>query len=90
MLLLDEPTEHMDADAGAQLLRELFSHDATLVDSSRTVVVVTHQLPDGTAADQDMRRKSFCGKYVAVVVKWAYFSPLHKEGGSEIEVQTDA
>ncbi len=52
VLLLDEPTEHMDAEAGAQLLRELLSRDATLVDSSRTVVVVTHQLPDGTAADQ--------------------------------------
>jgi ATP-binding cassette subfamily C protein CydC len=30
----------------------LLSRDATLVDSSRTVVVVTHQLPDGTPADQ--------------------------------------
>ena len=52
VLLLDEPTEHMDAEAGDQLLRELLSRDASLVDSSRTVVVVTHQLPDGTAADQ--------------------------------------
>jgi len=52
VLLLDEPTEHMDAEAGDQLLRELLSRDATLVDSSRTVVVVTHQLPDGAAADQ--------------------------------------
>ncbi|MBP1049148.1 MULTISPECIES: thiol reductant ABC exporter subunit CydC [Rhodococcus] len=52
VLLLDEPTEHMDAEAGDQLLRELLSRDATLVDSSRTVVVVTHQLPDGTPADQ--------------------------------------
>ena len=47
VLLLDEPTEHMDAEAGDQLLRELLSRDASLVDSSRTVVVVTHQLPDG-------------------------------------------
>ena len=45
VLLLDEPTEHMDAEAGDQLLRELLSRDASLVDSSRTVVVVTHQLP---------------------------------------------
>jgi len=45
MLLLDEPTEHMEAKAGAQLLRELLAAESRLVSPDRTVVVVTHQLP---------------------------------------------
>ncbi|MCE4264539.1 thiol reductant ABC exporter subunit CydC [Rhodococcus globerulus] len=52
ILLLDEPTEHMDAEAGAEVLRELLGRDGTLLAPHRTVVVVTHQLPEHTAADQ--------------------------------------
>lgn len=51
VLLLDEPTEHLDADSGAQLLRDLLARDAKLVSGERTVVVVTHQLPEDTSAD---------------------------------------
>ncbi|NLG56589.1 MAG: thiol reductant ABC exporter subunit CydC [Rhodococcus sp.] len=52
ILLLDEPTEHLDAQEGAQLLRRLLDRDESLVDRDRTVVVVTHQLPADTAVDQ--------------------------------------
>lgn len=55
ILLLDEPTEHLDAEAGAQLLRELLDHHSALVEPSRTVVVVTHQLPADARADQVIR-----------------------------------
>ncbi|MET8800537.1 thiol reductant ABC exporter subunit CydC [Nocardia sp. NPDC004568] len=49
-LLLDEPTEHLDAAAGAQLLRDLLDIDSGLVAADRDVVVVTHQLPAGHRA----------------------------------------
>ncbi|MCJ0903004.1 thiol reductant ABC exporter subunit CydC [Rhodococcus sp. ARC_M6] len=55
ILLLDEPTEHMDAEAGAQLIRDLLDHQGNLLEPSRTVVVVTHQLPADTSADQVIR-----------------------------------
>ena len=55
VLLLDEPTEHLDADAGADLLRRLLARDGGLVSAQRTVVVVTHQLPEDTSADLVIR-----------------------------------
>ncbi|TQC45924.1 thiol reductant ABC exporter subunit CydC [Rhodococcus sp. WS4] len=55
LLLLDEPTEHLDADAGADLLRRLLARDGGLVSPRRTVVVVTHQLPEDTSADLVIR-----------------------------------
>ncbi|MFB7721245.1 ATP-binding cassette domain-containing protein [Nocardia sp. NPDC056100] len=51
VLLLDEPTEHLEAEPGAELLRRLLDRDSGLVDPDRTVVVVTHQLPAGQRAD---------------------------------------
>ncbi|WP_167471793.1 ATP-binding cassette domain-containing protein [Nocardia arthritidis] len=51
VLLLDEPTEHMEADAGADLLCALLDPDGGLVEPDRTVIVVTHQLPPGAGAD---------------------------------------
>lgn len=51
VLLLDEPTEHLDARDGAALLRGLLDRDSGLIAADRTVVVVTHQLPEDTAAD---------------------------------------
>lgn len=51
VLLLDEPTEHLEAAAGADLLRRLLDVESGLVDGDRTVVVVTHQLPPGHRAD---------------------------------------
>ncbi|APA95461.1 ATP-binding cassette domain-containing protein [Nocardia seriolae] len=54
-LLLDEPTEHLEADAGAELLRRLLDESSGLVDRDRTVVVVTHQLPSDAKADTIVR-----------------------------------
>ncbi|WP_040803494.1 ATP-binding cassette domain-containing protein, partial [Nocardia concava] len=51
VLLLDEPTEHMEAEGGAELLRRLLDESSGLVDRDRTVVVVTHQLPPDAKAD---------------------------------------
>ncbi|MEU0540043.1 ATP-binding cassette domain-containing protein [Nocardia sp. NPDC005978] len=51
VLLLDEPTEHLEAEAGAELLRRLLDADSGLADPARTVVVVTHQLPPDHRAD---------------------------------------
>ncbi|WP_084760597.1 thiol reductant ABC exporter subunit CydC [Nocardia mangyaensis] len=50
-LLLDEPTEHLAAAEGEQLLRDLLDADSGLVAPDRTVVVVTHQLPTDHHAD---------------------------------------
>jgi ATP-binding cassette subfamily C protein CydC len=44
-VLLDEPTEHLDADDGQQIMTELLTPGA-LFPSERTVVVATHHLPD--------------------------------------------
>ncbi len=43
IVLLDEPTEHLDAAASDSLLRALLSGD--LIGEHRTVVVATHHLP---------------------------------------------
>ncbi|MEV5838061.1 ATP-binding cassette domain-containing protein, partial [Nocardia sp. NPDC052112] len=45
VLLLDEPTEHLEAEAGARILRALLDIDSGFVEPDRIVVVVTHQLP---------------------------------------------
>ncbi len=44
-VLLDEPTEHLDASDGRQILTELLTPDG-LFPAERTVVVATHHLPD--------------------------------------------
>ncbi|AXK86666.1 thiol reductant ABC exporter subunit CydC [Nocardia farcinica] len=55
VLLLDEPTEHLEAGAGADLLRALLDADSGLVEPDRVVVVVTHQLPADHRADVVVR-----------------------------------
>ncbi|MFE1594432.1 thiol reductant ABC exporter subunit CydC [Nocardia sp. NPDC058705] len=50
-LLLDEPTEHLAATEGDQLLRDLLDANSGLIAADRTVVVVTHQLPTDHRAD---------------------------------------
>ncbi len=47
IVLLDEPTEHLDEADSDRLLRGLLTPGA-LFDRERTVVVATHHLPDGT------------------------------------------
>lgn len=49
IVLLDEPSEHLDADGADQLLRDILAVPG-LFGADRTVVLATHQLPDGTAA----------------------------------------
>ncbi|WP_193103991.1 thiol reductant ABC exporter subunit CydC [Brachybacterium sp. FME24] len=53
VLLLDEPTEHLDTARGDALLRALLDPaDTSLVPATSTVVVVTHRveaIPEGTA-----------------------------------------
>jgi ATP-binding cassette, subfamily C, bacterial CydC len=43
-VLLDEPTEHLDAEDGSRLLTELLTPGA-FFPADRTVVVATHHLP---------------------------------------------
>lgn len=69
VLLLDEPTEHLDAAEGADLLHRLLDRSAGLVDPDRTVVVVTHQLPSDTNADQVLQLSDKC---VAEPPNWSY------------------
>lgn len=49
-VLLDEPTEHLDADDAARLLTELLDGDG-LFGPERAVVVATHQLPEGVPCE---------------------------------------
>lgn len=55
ILLLDEPTEHLDAAGGAELLRSLLDRNSGLLARDRSVVLVTHQLPDAHSADEVVR-----------------------------------
>ncbi|WP_032376383.1 ATP-binding cassette domain-containing protein [Rhodococcoides fascians] len=65
IVLLDEPTEHLDGVSGERILRELLTTEGGLFGADRTVVVVTHQLPENTDADQvidlgaDPKKKHF-------------------------------
>jgi ATP-binding cassette subfamily C protein CydC len=45
VVLLDEPTEHLDNGDGEELLRRLLDPAGGLFGADRTVVVATHQLP---------------------------------------------
>ena len=47
VVLLDEPTEHLDATDAEQILRDLLASDSGLMRSDRTVLVATHHLPKG-------------------------------------------
>ncbi|MFE0747732.1 thiol reductant ABC exporter subunit CydC [Gordonia sp. NPDC058843] len=52
VVLLDEPTEHLDEADADQLLRRLLGVERDLFGPDRTVVVVTHQPPADTGAAQ--------------------------------------
>jgi ATP-binding cassette, subfamily C, bacterial CydC len=47
IVLLDEPTEHLDAIDAEGILRDLLAPDSGLMSGDRTVVVATHHLPKG-------------------------------------------
>ncbi len=46
IVLLDEPTEHLDAADAEPILRNLLAPNPGLMTTDRTVVVATHHLPD--------------------------------------------
>lgn len=46
IVLLDEPTEHLDAADAEPILRSLLSAQGGLISAERTVVVATHHLPN--------------------------------------------
>ncbi|OBF03175.1 thiol reductant ABC exporter subunit CydC [Mycobacterium sp. ACS4054] len=46
IVLLDEPTEHLDAADAEPILRELLGQAGALLPADRAVVVATHHLPD--------------------------------------------
>lgn len=46
IVLLDEPTEHLDAADGHRLLADLLDRTSPLLGSARTVVVATHEPGD--------------------------------------------
>jgi ATP-binding cassette, subfamily C, bacterial CydC len=47
IVLLDEPTEHLEAADGGRVLRDLLAPDPGLIPADKTVVVATHHLPEG-------------------------------------------
>jgi len=47
IVLLDEPTEHLDAADAERILADLLGDGSGLFSGERTVVVATHQLPTG-------------------------------------------
>ncbi|ORX04030.1 ABC transporter ATP-binding protein [Mycobacterium triplex] len=47
IVLLDEPTEHLDAGDAERMLADLLAPTSGLVSAERTVVVATHHLPEG-------------------------------------------
>jgi ATP-binding cassette, subfamily C, bacterial CydC len=47
IVLLDEPTEHLDAIDTERVLRDLLGPNPGLMSPERTVVVATHHLPNG-------------------------------------------
>lgn len=52
IVLLDEPTEHLDVSDAEQVLRDLLAPDSRLMSAQRTVVVATHHLPEGLGCRQ--------------------------------------
>ena len=51
IVLLDEPVEHLDPQDADEVLRDILGR-RTLFGEQRSVVVVTHRLPDGHGADR--------------------------------------
>lgn len=51
VVLLDEPTEHLDAADSDVLLRELLTPSGGLLPPGRTVVLATHRVPDDRAGE---------------------------------------
>jgi ATP-binding cassette subfamily C protein CydC len=52
IVLLDEPTEHLDAIDAERVLRDLVGPGSGLMSAERTVVVATHHLANGIRCRQ--------------------------------------
>jgi ATP-binding cassette subfamily C protein CydC len=52
IVLLDEPTEHLDAADADALLHALLARDGGLIAADRTVVVATHRLTNDVNCQQ--------------------------------------
>lgn len=52
IVLLDEPTEHLDITDAEQVLRDLLAPGSGLLSPERTVVVATHHLGKGIGCDE--------------------------------------
>jgi ATP-binding cassette subfamily C protein CydC len=52
IVLLDEPTEHLDATDADLVLRDLLGPNRALMTAERTVVVATHHLPKDIRCDE--------------------------------------
>ncbi|RDH79686.1 thiol reductant ABC exporter subunit CydC [Mycolicibacterium moriokaense] len=60
VVLLDEPTENLNAEDSDAVLRALLSGGGELFDAARTVVVATHHLPADVVCDR-VDVSSWCG-----------------------------
>lgn len=49
IVLLDEPTEHLETADAERFLAKLLTPDAELITADRTLVIATHQLPAGVS-----------------------------------------
>ena len=52
IVLLDEPTEHLDATDAELVLRDLLGPNRGLMTTERTVLVATHHLPEDIRCDE--------------------------------------
>lgn len=52
IVLLDEPTEHLDVTDAEQVLHDLLAPESRLLSPERTVVVATHHLGTGIGCDE--------------------------------------
>lgn len=83
ILLLDEPTEHLDAADSDALLRDLLTPEGGLFGPDRTVVLATHHLPAELARRVDgLHLQMDCGRSAAGIVASGRSIPLDQERNS--------
>jgi ATP-binding cassette, subfamily C, bacterial CydC len=63
ILLLDEPTEHLDQTDSDIILRDLLSSNSSLVHPDRTVVVATHHVPNDIRCHMSIGERGELDRY---------------------------